>query len=200
MVRVRIWVCGFRLTGCYAEKSPRGIPGFLLTGGNFTEWKVQGKLGGYTKWVVSQHTGGSADECMNHSYPDKVRGVLNEGGLYGEREGWHLPGYDTSSWEERDLSDGLPSGGAGVGFFVTTFDLSIPEGTDVLMSFQFDTVDQPYRATLFVNGWNYGKVCIHLDLDIASTQSWLLSALPILVLKASFQSIKVFSTIQEQSK
>ncbi|KZT12288.1 glycoside hydrolase family 35 protein [Laetiporus sulphureus 93-53] len=121
------------------EKSPRGIPGFLLTGGSFTEWKVQGKMGGYT------------------NYPDKVRGVLNEGGLYGEREGWHLPGYDTSSWEERDLSDGLPSGGAGVGFFVTTFDLSIPEGTDVLISFQFDTMDQPYRATLFVNGWNYGK-------------------------------------------
>ena len=33
------------------ERSPRGIPGFALTGGNFTTWKVQGKLGGYTKYV-----------------------------------------------------------------------------------------------------------------------------------------------------
>ena len=49
---------------------------------------------------------------------------MNEGGLFGEREGWHLPGFDTSSWTERDLSEGLPSGGAGVGFFVTTFECS----------------------------------------------------------------------------
>lgn len=121
------------------EKSPRGIPGFLLNGGSFTEWKVQGKLGGYT------------------AYPDKVRGILNEGGLYGEREGWHLPGYDTSSWTARELSEGLPSSGAGIGFFVTTFDLSIPQETDALMSFQFDTLNQAYRALLFVNGWSYGK-------------------------------------------
>lgn len=94
----------------------------------------------------------------SQSYPDKVRGVLNEGGLYGEREGWHLPGYDTSDWAERDLSEGLPSGGPGVAFFVTTFNLSIPSETDVLMSFDFDTTNQPYRALLFVNGWDYGKV------------------------------------------
>ncbi|OCH94229.1 hypothetical protein OBBRIDRAFT_789567 [Obba rivulosa] len=121
------------------ERSPRGIPGFQLNTGNFTTWKVQGKIGGYT------------------GYPDKVRGVLNEGGLFGEREGWHLPGFDTSSWTARDLSDGLPSGGAGVGFFATTFDLSFPEDTDVMMSFQFDTANQPYRARLFVNGWMFGK-------------------------------------------
>lgn len=30
------------------EKSARGIPGFKLNDGTFTEWKVQGKLGGYT--------------------------------------------------------------------------------------------------------------------------------------------------------
>ena len=56
------------------------------------------------------------------------------------------------------MSEGLPSGEPGVGFFVTTFDLSVPEGTDTLMSFQFDTTNQTYRALLFVNGWQYGKV------------------------------------------
>ncbi|GBE78934.1 Probable beta-galactosidase [Sparassis crispa] len=121
------------------EKSPRGIPGFQLNGGNFTVWKVQGKLGGY----------------MN--YPDKVRGVLNEGGFYGEREGWHLPGFDTSSWTTRELTEGLPGGGPGIGFFVTTFDLAVPANSDVLMSFQYDTSSQPYRAQLYVNGWYYGK-------------------------------------------
>lgn len=92
-----------------------------------------------------------------HSYLDKVRGVLNEGGLYGERMGWHLPGFDTSSWALRDLSEGLPNAAAGVGFFVTTFNLSIPDGFDVPMSFMFDDTSQPYRSQLYVNGWMMGK-------------------------------------------
>ncbi|CAL1698277.1 unnamed protein product [Somion occarium] len=121
------------------EKSQRGITGFKLNTGNFSVWSVQGKVGGYLE------------------YPDKARGILNEGGLFGEREGWHLPGFDTSTWTSRSLSDGLPSGGAGVGFFVTTFDLSIPKGKDVFASFQFDSINQPYRAILFVNGWHFGK-------------------------------------------
>ncbi|KAH0831870.1 glycoside hydrolase family 35 protein [Lanmaoa asiatica] len=121
------------------EKSPRGVRGFMLNTGDFGEWKVQGKVGGYS------------------NYPDKVRGVLNEGGLYGERLGWHLPGYDTSSWEARDLSEGLPNASAGVGFFVTTFDLDISEELDAPMSFTFDQSFQPYRAQLYVNGWMMGK-------------------------------------------
>lgn len=104
-------------------------------------------------------------KSREYSYPDKVRGVLNEGGLFGERAGWHLPGFDTSSWAKRSLSSGLPNGAAGVGFFVTTFNLNIPKGTDVPLSFTFDdgvlmtngVSGQPYRAILFVNGWMMGK-------------------------------------------
>ncbi|KAJ4473144.1 glycoside hydrolase family 35 protein [Lentinula aciculospora] len=121
-------------------KSPRGIRGFQLNTGNFTEWKVQGKVGGYA------------------NYPDKVRGVLNEGGLFGERQGWHLPGFNTSSWISRNISAGLPSSEAGVGFFVTTFDLSMPKSYDVPMSFTFlEPMGQPYRMYIFVNGWMMGK-------------------------------------------
>ncbi|EIM81437.1 glycoside hydrolase family 35 protein [Stereum hirsutum FP-91666 SS1] len=124
-------------------KSPRGVRGFQLNTGNFSTWKLQGKVGGYT------------------GYPDKFRGVLNEGGLFGERQGWHLPGFDTSSWTLRDLSSGLLNDTAGVGFFVTTFALSMPAGFDVMMSFNFGDVagndGQPYRALLFVNGWQMGK-------------------------------------------
>ncbi|RDX44129.1 hypothetical protein OH76DRAFT_1446217 [Lentinus brumalis] len=121
-------------------KPARGIAGFQLNTGNITTWRVQGKLGGYT------------------AYPDKVRGVMNEGGLFGEREGWHLPGFDTRKWTKRDLSEGLPGGGAGVGFFVTTFDLAFPKDSDGFVSFEFEDEDsQPYRALLFVNGWMFGK-------------------------------------------
>ena len=93
------------------------------------------------------------------SFPDKTRGVLNEGGTFGERQGWHLPGFDTSSWETRSLSSGLPNSAAGVGFFVTTFNLAIPSETDVPISFNFvdSSSSQPYRAYLFVNGWMMGK-------------------------------------------
>lgn len=97
------------------------------------------------------------------SFPDRVRGVLNEGGLFGERAGWHLPGFDTSSWPARALAAGLPNATAGVGFFVTTFELSIPQGVDAMFSFVFDNntavpAGEAYRALLFVNGWQYGKV------------------------------------------
>jgi hypothetical protein len=90
-----------------------------------------------------------------HRYPDKVRGVFNEGGLFGERKGWHLPEFDTSSW---DTQDDLLLTTAGVGFFVTTIDLDLPENTDVFLSLTFEEpFGQPYRAILFVNGWMMGK-------------------------------------------
>ncbi|KAH9919183.1 glycoside hydrolase superfamily [Epithele typhae] len=122
------------------QKSARGIAGFSLVGGTIHTWKVQGKVGGYTH------------------FPDKVRGVMNEGGLFGEREGWHLPGFDTSTWQARDLAQGLPNGTAGVGFFVTTVDLDFPTDVDVYASFVFgEAAGQAYRARLFVNGWMFGK-------------------------------------------
>lgn len=92
-----------------------------------------------------------------NSFPDKTRGIFNEGGLYGERAGWHLNGFDDSNWGSRSFADGLPEAKAGVGFFRTEFDLNIPEGVDVPMSFVFDSIEQPYRALLFVNGWLMGK-------------------------------------------
>ncbi|KAF8624403.1 hypothetical protein AX15_005885 [Amanita polypyramis BW_CC] len=124
-------------------KSPRGIRGYKLNDGTFTTWKVQGKVGGYK------------------GYLDKVRGVFNEGGLFGERKGWHLPGFPVSSasgWTARDLSQGMPNSTAGVGFFVTNFTLNIPQGVDAMMSFTFqEPFGQPYRSLLFVNGWMMGK-------------------------------------------
>ena len=50
-----------------------------------------------------------------------------------------------------------------MGFFVTTFALDVPAGVDAMFSFVFDNgtatpAGQDYRALLFVNGWQYGKV------------------------------------------
>ena len=94
-------------------------------------------------------------------FPDKTRGVWNEGGLFGERMGWHLPGFDASGagWMDRELTQGSPNGKAGVGFFVTTFELNFAQMTDVFVSLQFEEdLEQPYRVLLFVNGWKFGKV------------------------------------------
>ncbi len=103
------------------------------------------------------------------SFPDKTRGVFNEGGLFGERQGWHLPGFSTAGWASRDLSQGLPNNAAGVGFFISTFKLDLPTGIDALMSFTFEEpLGQPYRAILFVNGWMMGKRVANLGLAICS--------------------------------
>ncbi|KAH8822595.1 glycoside hydrolase family 35 protein [Flagelloscypha sp. PMI_526] len=122
-----------------ASRSPRGVRGFKLNDGTFGEWKVQGKIGGY------------------NGYPDKHRGILNEGGLFAERLGWHLPGYDTrtSAWVSRD---NLSLNVAGVGFFVCEVELDVPEYLDSPMSVVFrEPFGQPFRALLFVNGWMMGK-------------------------------------------
>lgn len=118
------------------------------------------------------------------SYRDKLRGIFNEGGLYGERKQLHLPQDDKSTlWSERSPTSGLPStarytrlvsqetgdgekwviaegGHSGVGFFRTTLELNERPGYDTMMSFVFEDKgrkDPPYRALLFVNGWMMGK-------------------------------------------
>ncbi|CAE6466068.1 unnamed protein product [Rhizoctonia solani] len=127
-----------------SSKSPRGIRGYELIGGTFTEWKVQGKEGGYT------------------GFKDKLRGVQNEGGLYGERQGWHLPGFDDSNWAKSDINNGLPNHQAGIGWFRTTFSLNITRAYDVPISFEFENEPAPYRALLFVNGWLMGRYIANL--------------------------------------
>lgn len=55
--------------------------------------------------------------------PDTFRGYLNEGGLYAERIGAHLPNYPDALWKQgTPLSEGGVKG-AGVNFFRTTFSL-----------------------------------------------------------------------------
>ncbi|KAL1744295.1 glycoside hydrolase superfamily [Schizophyllum fasciatum] len=124
-------------------QSPRGIEGYYLLGDNgnhnvdqFSHWKVQGNFGG-------------------EDYPDKTRRIFNEGGLYGERMGFHLPGYDDTEWEIHSPWQGVEQ--PGVSFFRTSFDLDLPESYDIPMSFVFPNTTGNYRAQLYVNGWQMGK-------------------------------------------
>ncbi|MFJ3302100.1 beta-galactosidase [Streptomyces sp. NPDC086549] len=88
--------------------------------------------------------------------PDPVRGPLNNGGLYGEREGWHLPGFADGSWQ----AAGFPRAdhGQGVTWYRTTFRLSVPGGIDPSVGLVLeDDPARAYRVQVFLNGWNMGQ-------------------------------------------
>ncbi|KAJ7758802.1 glycoside hydrolase superfamily [Mycena maculata] len=121
-------------------QQPRGLQGYYLVGRDASQQ--------FTGWTL-------AGNYMGENHPDTVRKIYNEGGLYGERKGWHLPGYDDSQWEEQTPFQGLEQ--PGVGFFRTTFTLDLPAGYDIPLSFVFDSAVGQYRAQLYVNGWQMGK-------------------------------------------
>lgn len=125
-------------TGPAGAENPRGILGAqLLTASNtklsFDQWKIQGNAGG-------------------EKNIDPVRGPLNEGGLYGERLGWHLPGFDTSKWTSASpITDGVQ--GAGIKWFATNFNLNIDRDLDVPIGVELGAATGTIaRVQLFVNG------------------------------------------------
>ncbi|KAJ5368740.1 uncharacterized protein N7496_008500 [Penicillium cataractarum] len=140
-------------------KTPRGILNYNLTGHlepSDISWKMTGNLGG-------------------EKYKDPSRGPLNEGALYAERQGYHLPGAPTTGWETRSpIDQGLDQ--AGLGFFVTTFDLDIPVGWDIPMALTFTNnthlrLDiselEAYRVQVFVNGWQFGEYVNNIGPQVA---------------------------------
>ncbi|PFH52549.1 glycoside hydrolase family 35 protein [Amanita thiersii Skay4041] len=127
-------------------KIPRGIMNYSFPNSPDTTvnvWKVAGNLGG-------------------EDYVDTVRGPLNEGGLYGERQGWHLPGFDDTKWESGSPIDGMST--AGVMFYRTTFPLNIPDGVDYPMALVIanSTINPHFRAQFYVNGYQFGKYINHI--------------------------------------
>lgn len=129
-------------TSTNGGKEPRGVRGYELINGksNFTEWKIQGNFGG------------------SIANPDKFRGYLNEGGLYAERIGAHLPGFDDSHWEDSSPLDGVH--GAGVNFYRTTFSLDINHDyidTPIRLSITPSNITSNFRVQIYLNGWQLGK-------------------------------------------
>ncbi|ESK93618.1 glycoside hydrolase family 35 protein [Moniliophthora roreri MCA 2997] len=127
-------------------KTPRGIRSYSFIGSNSTSvsvWKVTGNLGG-------------------EDHIDRTRGPLNEGGLFAERQGWHLPDFDDSQWASGRPSEGLPR--AGVSFYRTNFELNIPKGIDYPLALVVSnsTIDSHHRVQFYVNGYQFGKYVNHL--------------------------------------
>ncbi len=118
-------------------KQPRGLTAYELVGSSAAVgWKVQGVLGG-------------------ENPVDTVRGPYNNGGLHGERAGYHLPGFPDGSWSEVALPASQPT--AGVTWYRTTVSLATPTGQDVSLALQItDNNTRDYRARIFVNGWHMG--------------------------------------------
>ncbi|MFJ3664886.1 beta-galactosidase [Streptomyces sp. NPDC090106] len=116
------------------HKAARGLTSVTFKGGSpRTSWRLQGE--------------GPADA---------LRGPLNNGGLFGEREGWHLPELDDSGWEA--VKSPREDRRQGVTWYRTSFRLSV--GTDVDASVALTLDDDPeraYRVQIFLNGWNMGQ-------------------------------------------
>ncbi|KAK0636102.1 glycoside hydrolase superfamily [Bombardia bombarda] len=134
----------------------RGILNATLLGGSGSGVKAPT----FTLWKVAGTAGGSD---LKKGSVDPVRTYYNEGGLTAERLGWHLPGFDDSSWPSTTNSSHSPRAGftgAGVQFYRTVVTLDIPATMDVSLGFRFTPVDPAkvgYRVYLYVNGYQYGR-------------------------------------------
>ena len=124
-------------------KDPRGILNYTLAGHSQSDisWKLTGNLGG-------------------EDYVDKVRGPLNEGGLYAERQGFTQPYPPNGNWAAGNPSTGIST--AGVAFYQASFSLDFPRGYDIPLTFNFGNTTMngavaDYRAQLWVNGYQFGK-------------------------------------------
>jgi hypothetical protein len=109
-------------------------------------WRIQGTLGG-------------------EDGSDKLRGPLNNGGLYGEREGWHLPSAGAAGWTAAKPGDAPPA--AGTYWLRTQVKLDLPKGHDIQLGLAFGDTSRPRserdnRALIFVNGWNMGQFAANI--------------------------------------
>ncbi|KAJ6619548.1 glycoside hydrolase family 35 protein [Mycena sp. CBHHK59/15] len=131
---------GISETNTNGGKEPRGIRGYALVGGNttFDSWRLQGNLGGAER------------------APDTYRGYINEGGLYAERIGAHLPGFPDAYWASASPSSGVSK--AGLNFYRTTFHLPISAGVDAPVRLAVTpTAGLNFRMQIYLNGWQIGK-------------------------------------------
>jgi hypothetical protein len=87
---------------------------------------------------------------------DEVRGPQNNGGLFGERSGWSLPGFADGGWESVTLPHPEPE--PGIAWYRTKVRLQLPNDQDVPIGLRFtDDPSRHYRVLIFANGWNLGQ-------------------------------------------
>ena len=119
-------------------REPRGLIGASFAGApTDIRWKIQGNAGG-------------------EALPDPIRGPFNAGGFYGERMGWHLPGFSDARWATTTLPRATDK--PGVDWYRTSFRLDLPAGQDVPIALRIhDIAPHHYRAIIFINGWQMGR-------------------------------------------
>jgi hypothetical protein len=154
-----------------AAVDPRGITNATLLGPSDRSAGGPGYV--FSGWKIAGTAGGERNI-------DPVRGPLNEGGLWAERVGAHLPGFPDGDWAAAGTGTGattaLAVAGAGIRVFRTVVPLRVPDGLDVAVSFRltapgtttttnsssgFAPTVEGYsnrvRVLLFVNGYQYGR-------------------------------------------
>ncbi len=130
-------------------ENPRGILGaLLLPGGSSTST-------GFSLWKIQGNAGGSANI-------DPVRGPMNEGGLYGERLGWHLPSFTPDAIFDRSSPfTGISK--SGIQFYITNFSLNIDSDLDVPLGIELAApAGTIARVMIWINGYQYGKYVPHI--------------------------------------
>lgn len=117
-----------------AYKAARGLTAAEFAGGPRTvEWRIQGAAA-----------------------PDRARGPLNNGGLHGERHGWHLPEHDDRDWRPVDFP--REERRQGVAWYRTDFRLDVDPEMDASVGLTLeDGPERAYRVQIFLNGWNMGQ-------------------------------------------
>ncbi|KAJ4357598.1 uncharacterized protein N0V89_002174 [Didymosphaeria variabile] len=135
-------------------KTPRGIIGYSFPGHTPPSSNGTSRAPDGLKWKITGNLGGE-------DFHGGPRGSLNEGALWIERNGFHLPSAPTSSWK-KSIGPTTVLETAGVAFYTAIFDLEIPSDIDLPLSFAFDGdafdgKGKGWRAQLWVNGYQFGK-------------------------------------------
>ncbi|MGA5442116.1 beta-galactosidase [Streptomyces griseoincarnatus] len=117
-----------------AHKAARGLVAVEFAGGDRgVEWRVRGATD-----------------------PERVTGPFNNGGLYGERRGWHLPDHDDRRW--RVVEFPREERRQGVTWYRTRFRLGFEPELDASVGLTLeDAPERAYRVQVFLNGWNLGQ-------------------------------------------
>ena len=122
------------------SKQNRGLFDVAIEGSTAT-WKIHGADADFAAKAATNPSGT----------------LYNNGGLGGEKAGFHMPSFDDSKWAK---ADNLHSP-AGVTWYRARVKLNLPANQDTafrldINSSRFSSLDDRAQATLFVNGWNTG--------------------------------------------
>ena len=122
------------------SKQNRGLFDVAIEGSTAT-WKIHGADANFAAKAATNPSGT----------------LYNNGGLGGEKAGFHMPSFDDSKWAK---ADNLHSP-AGVTWYRARVKLNLPANQDTafrldINSSRFSSLGDRAQATLFVNGWNTG--------------------------------------------